>query len=219
MLLSNNFQRQYKKSFSCLFQISFISFFTLTLTIFLSITNVCSAKDDFIVAQLGDNIAFNPTASDPDGDILTFSYSGWMGSSDYITGYGDAGTYTVTVTVSDGSLTDSRDVAVNVNYLSQVTLTWDPNTEADLAGYKIYYGTSSGNYSANVDAGNQTYHTLSNLVSGQQYYISITAYDTSGNESTNSSEVIYTVPFYSDSDGDGAPDSQDAFPGDPGRLS
>lgn len=218
MLLSNNFQRLYKKSFSCLFQISFISFFTLTLTIFLSITNVCSAKEDFIVAQLGDNIAFNPTASDPDGDTLTFSYSGWMGLSDYITGYGDAGTHTVTVTVSDGSLTDSRDVAVNVNYLSQVTLTWDPNTEADLAGYKIYYGTSSGNYSANVDAGNQTYHTLSNLVSGQQYYISITAYDTSGNESTNSNEVIYTVPSYSDSDGDGAPDSQDAFPGDPGRI-
>lgn len=218
MLLSNNFQRLGKKSFSCLFQISFISFFALTLTTLLYITNVCSAKEDFVVVNLGDNIAFNPTATDPDGDTLAFSYSGWMSSSDYITRYGDTGTHPVTVTVSDGSLTDSREVIVNVNYLSQVTLTWDPNTEADLAGYKLHIGTSSGSYDTDVDVGNQNYYTLSNLVSGQIYYISVTAYDTSGNESVNSDEVIYTVPMYSDSDGDGAPDNQDAFPDDPGRV-
>ena len=218
MSIPSNCQRLGKKSFLCLFQISFISFFVLTLTIFLYSTDVCFAKDDFVVVNLGDSIALNPTATDPDGDTLAFSCSGWANSLDYFTRYGDTGTHTVTVTVSDGSLTDSRDVTVNVNYLSQVTITWDPNTESDLAGYKVYYGTSSGNYSANEDAGNQTHHTLSNLVSGQTYYISITAYNTSGNESDKSVEVIYTVPVYSDSDGDGAPDSQDAFPNDPGSV-
>lgn len=218
MLLPSTFQQPDKKRFSCLFRSIFISFFVFTSITFLYITNVCSAKDDFFVVNLGDSIVFNPTATDPDGDILAFSYSGWMDSSDYVTRYGDAGTHTVTVAVSDGSLVDSREVTVNVNYLSQVTLTWAPNTEADLAGYKLYYGTVSGNYDTVVNAGNQAYYTLSGLVSGQVYYISVTSYDLSGNESANSNEVLYTVPVFSDTDGDSVPDSQDAFPDDPDRI-
>jgi hypothetical protein len=38
-----------------------------------------------------------------------------MTSASYTTGYGDAGTHIVTVTVSDGSLTDSKDVTIIVN--------------------------------------------------------------------------------------------------------
>ena len=30
---------------------------------------------------------------------------------------------------------------------AQVTVGWDPNTEPDIAGYKVYYGTVSRNYS------------------------------------------------------------------------
>ncbi len=217
-LLPDAVRRPSNEGLCSLSQSIFICLFTLVVTTFLCITGVCSAKDDFFVVNLGDNIAFNPTAVDPDGDALAFNYSGWMSSSGYVTRYGDAGTHTVTVSVSDGSLSDSRDVAVNVNFLSQVTLTWDPNTETDLAGYKLHYGTSSGSYNQVVDAGNQTFGTVSNLISGQTYYISVTSYDSSGNESTNSSEVIYAVPMFSDSDGDSAPDSQDAFPGDPSRI-
>ncbi|KHE90273.1 MAG: fibronectin type III domain-containing protein [Candidatus Scalindua rubra] len=218
MSLPSNSQHLSKKCLSRYSQIIFLSFFALTLAICLYRTSVCSAKEDFIVVNLGDSIAFNPSATDPDGDILAFSYSGWMDSPYYITRCGDVGTHTVTVTVSDGSLTDSREVTVQVNYLSQVTLTWDPNTEEDLAGYKLHYGTSSGNYNTVVNAGNQSYYTLSNLVSGQTYYISVTSYDLSGNDSTNSSEIIYTVPVFNDTDEDGAPDTEDAFPDDPGRV-
>ena len=34
-----------------------------------------------------------------------------------------------------------------------VTLGWDPNTESDLNGYKIYYGPASANYTNTVDVG------------------------------------------------------------------
>ncbi len=63
----------------------------------------------------GEVISFHPTASDPDGDSLTFSYSGWMTSSSYVTTYDDAGKHALTVTVSDGNLTDSQNVAMIVN--------------------------------------------------------------------------------------------------------
>ena len=32
-----------------------------------------------------------------------------------------------------------------------VTVSWDANTESDLLGYKIYYGTSPGSYSQVID--------------------------------------------------------------------
>ncbi|MCP4342887.1 MAG: hypothetical protein GY799_29395, partial [Desulfobulbaceae bacterium] len=62
----------------------------------------------------GDTVTFSPTASDLGGDTLTFSYSGWMTSDTYTSSYLDAGTQTVTVTVSDGTLTDTQDVTVTV---------------------------------------------------------------------------------------------------------
>jgi len=76
---------------------------------------------------------------------------------------------------------------------AQVSLAWDPNTEADLAGYKIYYGNYSENYQWTVDVGNQTTCTISNLLSGKKYYIAATAYDSFGNESDYSNEVLYSA--------------------------
>ena len=79
-------------------------------------------------------------------------------------------------------------------YSAQVTLAWDPNNESDLAGYKIYYGNSSGDYDTNIDVGNQTSYTISGLVDGNAYYFVATAYDTSGNESGYSEEEFYNAP-------------------------
>ena len=39
---------------------------------------------------------------------------------------------------------------------AQIKLAWDPSTESDLAGYKVYYGTSSKSYGGSVDVGNVT---------------------------------------------------------------
>jgi len=74
---------------------------------------------------------------------------------------------------------------------AQVTLQWDPNPEADLAGYKVYYGTSSGNYSYSLDVGMTTTCTVSNLQDGIPYYFAATAYDAAFAESEFSSEVVY----------------------------
>jgi fibronectin type 3 domain-containing protein len=78
-----------------------------------------------------------------------------------------------------------------------VTLAWDPpdGETPDLAGYKIYYGNSSGNYSYSIDVGNVTTYTLTDLTEGQTYYFAATAYDTSGNESEYSNEISTTIPF------------------------
>ena len=76
---------------------------------------------------------------------------------------------------------------------AQIKIAWDPNTEADLSGYKIYYGTTSGNYGAPIDAGSVTTYTLSGLTQGQTHFIAVTAYDTSSNESGYSNEVSGTA--------------------------
>jgi hypothetical protein len=75
-----------------------------------------------------------------------------------------------------------------------VTLRWDANPEPDVAGYRVYYGTSSGKYSQSNDVGNVTGTTISNLTAGQTYYFVVTDYDTSGLESLPSNEVAYSVP-------------------------
>jgi hypothetical protein len=75
-----------------------------------------------------------------------------------------------------------------------VTLRWKPPTTNvdgtpvnDLAGYRIYYGMSSRNYSHFIDVGNVTSYTLKNLPTGK-FYFALTSYDYAGNESGFSAE-------------------------------
>ena len=70
-------------------------------------------------------------------------------------------------------------------------LSWDPNTEPDLAGYKVYYGTASHSYGPPIVVGKQTTYTVTGLGIGT-YFFAVTAYDTSGNESGFSNEVSKT---------------------------
>ena len=76
-----------------------------------------------------------------------------------------------------------------------VQVTWNPNTEPDLSGYKIYYGTASGVYGDPIDVGNVTGHVMEITPQhGATYYFALTAYDTSGNESGYSDEASCFVP-------------------------
>lgn len=76
---------------------------------------------------------------------------------------------------------------------ADVSLQWDANTESTLAGYRIYYGLSSGTYPTMLDVGNHTSCVISDLVEGEEYFFVATAYDTSGNESGYSNQVSCTV--------------------------
>ena len=83
---------------------------------------------------------------------------------------------------------------------AETTLSWSPpNTSADgspltdLDGYIIYTGTESGNYTQSIDIGNTTTYTATNLTENITYYFTVTAYDTSGNESVYSNEASQLI--------------------------
>ena len=76
-----------------------------------------------------------------------------------------------------------------------VQVTWNPNTEPDLSGYKLYHGTASGQYGEPIDVGNVTGHVMEITPQhGATYYFALTAYDTSGNESGYSAEATCFIP-------------------------
>jgi chitodextrinase len=73
-----------------------------------------------------------------------------------------------------------------------VKLSWEANTEDDLAGYKVYTATEPGNYNLAVTVGNVTKWTVSGLEPDTTYFFATTAYDMSGNESGYSNEISAT---------------------------
>jgi len=93
----------------------------------------------------------------------------------------------VTLTVASAISTKAATSATTA------TLSWAPNVDSDLAGYKVYMGTTSGLYGTPVDVGNVTTYTAGNLTAGTTYYFSVTAYDQSRNESIHSGEVSKSI--------------------------
>lgn len=102
-------------------------------------------------------------------------------------------------------------VGVIIAHAADIKIAWDPNSETDLAGYNIYYGqvartgtdpktcTMCG-YATKVTLGKVTAYTVTGLTLGTTYWLSATAFDTSGNESAFSNEVNgpakdYTIPL------------------------
>ena len=76
---------------------------------------------------------------------------------------------------------------------NSVGLQWAANQESDLAGYWVHHGTTSGNYVNSKNVGKTTSYQYANLESNKTHYFSVTAYDTSGNESSPSQEVSKTL--------------------------
>ncbi len=72
---------------------------------------------------------------------------------------------------------------------AQVTLTWEENSEPHLGGYKVYYGTASGDYDWSIDVGKATTYTVRNLADGVTYYFASKAYTTNRKESAFSDEA------------------------------
>lgn len=74
---------------------------------------------------------------------------------------------------------------------STVELTWTPNTEVDLAGYKVYYVADSTNFEQAIiiDVKNITTYAVTELDPLKSYSFVVTAYNTAGMESPFSNMV------------------------------
>ena len=74
-----------------------------------------------------------------------------------------------------------------------VTLAWDANSEPNIVGYVLRYGTTQGKPSQSVNVDKTTTATVSNLASGKTYFFTVTARNSLGLESQPSNEVSYTT--------------------------
>jgi hypothetical protein len=159
--------------------------------------------------------AFTPTASDPDADTLTFSVvnlPAWA-SFDAATGRMSGtpaaqhvGTTTgIVITANDGRQGTASLAAFNVTVqavaVGSATLTWlPPTTNTDgspltnLAGYKVYWGPSQGNYPNSTTLANPglTSYVVTNLSPGTYFFVA-TAYNTAGAESSFSGIASKTI--------------------------
>lgn len=84
--------------------------------------------------------------------------------------------------------------------IAEEKFSWLPNQETNIAGYKIYYGTTKGGPYPNVtDVGNpvavngRIYGTVSGLTCGVKYYFVCRAYNTQGLESGDSAQLELTI--------------------------
>jgi hypothetical protein len=76
-------------------------------------------------------------------------------------------------------------------------ISWDANTDPELSGYKVHYGTASGSYQNIIDAGKSTIIELDGLNPGQTYYFAVTACFNSY-ETEYSDEVSISIPTAAD---------------------
>ena len=164
--------------------------------------------------NVGQNYSFTPTASDADNDNLSFTVSGlpnWASFNDTtgrISGTpqsGDVGPYSgISITVSDGQSNATLGpftITVQAMSLGSVTLNWTAPTQnedgtplTDLDGYRIYWGTTPGNYPNFVTIDNEsvTTYVLDNLTSGTYEFV-LTSFNTSDVESGYSAPATRVV--------------------------
>lgn len=161
---------------------------------------------------VGRELTVTPTASDPDGDPLTFSVSNrpaWMSFSAQTgvltgtPGAGDVGVYNATITVSDGKAQASGQAGITVSaaVAGRATLSWEAPAQrtdgsplTNLAGFKLYYGTSAGDlrYVIQVADPGARSRVVEDLTEGS-WYFAATAYDQSGAESARSNVASKTI--------------------------
>ena len=164
--------------------------------------------------NIGDTYSFTPSASDANGDSLTFSVQNLPSWADFNSGsgrlsgqptLGNVGVYSnVVISVSDGQASASLSgFSISVNQAGDLstTLSWTAPTEnedgsilMDLAGYKIYWGTTPGVYtnSVTIDNPGLTTYVVDNLSPGTYEFVA-TAFNTSGIESRYSGAATKTL--------------------------
>ena len=188
--------------------------FTLTVTAQQNRPPTISGSPATTVVQ-GNAYAFTPTASDPDGNTLTFSIAnkpGWgafstsTGALSGTPGLANIGTTSgIVIAVSDGTLTASLpafSITVQALAIGSATLSWSAPTQntdgtplTNLSGYKIYWGTVAGTYPNSVTLNNPGLSTyvVDSLGSGT-YFFAASALTSSGGESALSAPATKIIP-------------------------
>ncbi|MGA9144207.1 MAG: choice-of-anchor D domain-containing protein [Candidatus Acidiferrales bacterium] len=111
-----------------------------------------------------------------------------------------AGAVTGSVSIASNATNSPAKVSLSatgaVSSSHSVTLSWDASTSSEVAGYHVYRGTVSGGpYSIlTSSAVSVTEYTDSSVQAGHVYYYVVRSVDSSGVESTNSSQVSATIP-------------------------
>ena len=82
----------------------------------------------------------------------------------------------------------------DIGIASSLHVTWNANTDSDLSGYKVYYGTQSNTYGTPVPIVDATSYDIPNVQTGSTYYVAVSAYDSSNNESVKSAELSAYIP-------------------------
>lgn len=165
--------------------------------------------------NVGSAYSFKPTATDADGDTLTYSIQNKPSWATFSTTTGqlsgtpaaaDAGTTTnILISVSDGKASTSLaafQIAVQQVSTGSATIRWtaptsntDGSALTNLSGYRVNYGTSATtlNQSATVNNAGITTYTVSNLTSGT-WYFAVVAINASGGMSAASNVASKTIP-------------------------
>jgi hypothetical protein len=81
--------------------------------------------------------------------------------------------------------------------VTSLTVMWYKSPDTNVQGYKLYYGTTSQQYTNSIVAGNVTNALAAGITPGVTYYFAVTSYDAAGWESSYSPEISYTVPLNS----------------------
>jgi len=79
--------------------------------------------------------------------------------------------------------------------INDCTLTWTARTEADLAGYRVLWGTVSGSYPNSQQLGRVTTTTCASLgiTIANTYYFVVRPFDNAGNVAANSNQISLTL--------------------------
>jgi hypothetical protein len=166
-------------------------------------------------ATAGQAYAFQPSASDPDGNTLTYSivnrpsWATFSSSTGRLTGTpssSQVGTYSgIAISVSDGTASASLapfSITVTQSTSGSATLSWQPpttntdgSTLTNLSGYRVSYGTISRQYDQSLSLPNAalTSVVIENLSTGT-WYFSVKALTSTGVESDFSREASKTIP-------------------------
>jgi hypothetical protein len=169
---------------------------------------------------VGTQYSFTPTASDSDGGAMTFSitnapsWATFNASTGQLAGSPkdtDVGTSAnIVISAADGkatasltafSITVSGTTGTSTPGTGTAVLAWTPPTEnnngtalTNLAGFHVYYGTSSASLSEMVQVSNATAtgYTLTGLASGT-WYFAVTSYTSDGTESERTTVSSKTI--------------------------